>query len=325
MTGSVATSPRDAAGGAATAPELENVACAICGSEAFDVVIPSKRDPSKPVDLDSVFRSSGDEPLQDRAVKCRECELIYVTPRLRSDLVLSGYEGAEDPQFVSQIVFREKTFARCLARVEKAATPPGKRVLDVGTAGGSFLAEARKAGYEPYGCEPSAWMCRFADEHYGLKLHEGTLFDGPFEPGSIDLLTAWDVVEHTPDPKAVLERAHELLADDGILALTYPDYGSGAARLLGEKWPFLLTVHLYYFVPKTMRELLRRTGFEPIVFRPHLQTLELGYVAERATPYIGAMGRIAKKTMDALHVSRWPFHYWVGQTFVVARKRAPNG
>ena len=308
----------------ASAAELESVSCAICGSDEFDVVIPSKRDPEAPIDLDVVFRSSGDETLKDQAVRCKDCSLVYVRPRLRADLVLDGYQGAEDAEFVSQIAFREKTFARCLARVEAACEPPGKRVLDVGTAGGSFLAIAREAGYEPHGCEPSTWMCHFAKEHYGLSLHQGTLFGAPFEKGSIDLLTAWDVLEHTPDPKAVLERAHELLSENGILALTYPDYGSGAARLLGSRWPFLLTVHLYYFVPDTMRELLRRTGFEPIVFRKHIQTLELGYVSERAAPYLGPLGGLVTKTMDTLRLSRLPFHYWVGQTMVVAKKRARN-
>lgn len=301
--------------------QLESVPCAICGSDDYDVVIPSRRDPDEPIDLDVVFRSSGDEPLKDQAVRCKECGLVYVRPRLRWELVLEGYEGAEDPQFVSQIEFREKTFARCLARVEAAARPPGKRVLDVGTAGGSFLAMARERGYEPHGCEPSAWMCNFAREHYGLELHRGTLFDAPLEDGSIDLLTLWDVLEHTPDPKAILSRAHELLSDNGILALTYPDYGSGAARLLGSRWPFLLTVHLYYFVPDTMRELLERTNFEALVFRPHIQTLELGYVAQRAAPYLGPLGSLVSKTMDTLRLSRLPFHYWVGQTMVVARKQ----
>ena len=318
MAASVVSEPSES-----STPQFESVPCAICGSHGFDVVIPSRRDPAKPVDLDVVFRSSGDEPLKDQAVCCRGCGLVYVRPRLSWDLILRGYQEAEDPQFVSQITFRERTFARCLDKVERAAKPTGKRVLDVGTAGGSFLAVARDRGYEPLGCEPSEWMCRFAREHYGLELHQGTLFDAPFERGSIDLLSAWDVLEHTPDPRKVLERAHELLSPEGILALSYPDYGSGSARLLGSRWPFLLTVHLYYFVPATMRKLLKRTGFEPLVFRPHIQTLEMGYVAGRAAPYLGRLGGLLTRSMDGLRLSRLPFHYWVGQTMVVARKAAP--
>ncbi len=304
----------------ASASQLEDVSCAICGGDRYEVVIPSKRDPSKPIDLDVVFRSSADEPLMDQAVRCIDCGLVYVRPRLRGDLILEGYSDATDEQFVSQVAFRERTFARCLDRVEKAAKLPGRRVLDVGTAGGSFLSVARERGYEPLGCEPSRWMCEFARDHYGLELHQGTLFDAPFEPGSIDLLTLWDVLEHTIDPKAVLLRASELLTTDGILALTIPDYGSWAARFLGERWPFLLTVHLYYFQPATIRELLLRTGFEPVKSRAHLQTLEMGYVVKRAEPYLGPLGPLATKIVHGIGLARLPFHYWVGQTMVVARK-----
>lgn len=302
------------------AASLETVPCGICGSDEFTVVLPSRRDPGAPVDLEKVFRSSADEPLMDQMVQCSGCGLKYVRPRLRSDLVLEGYGGGADEGFVSQVAFRERTFTRCLDRVEAAARPPVKRVLDVGTAGGSFLSVARRRGYETLGCEPSAWLCRFAKDHYGLDVHTGTLFDVPVAKESLGLLTLWDVLEHTTDPLAVLKRAHELLAPGGILALTYPDYGSGAARLLGSKWPFLLTVHLYYFDPGTMRELLKRAGFAPVRFRPHIQTLEMGYVAKRAAPYLGALAGLLTRAVRALRCESLPFHYWVGQTLVVARK-----
>lgn len=295
--------------------------CGICGSDQFDVVVASKRNPSRPIDLETVFRSSGDEPLQDQMVRCRSCGLHYVRPRLRWDLILDGYRGGADPNFVSQVAFREATFRRCLDRLEAVAKPAGKRVLDVGAAGGSFLAVARERGYEPLGCEPSTWMCAFARDHYGLELHPGTIFDMPVPPGSIDLLTLWDVLEHTPDPQAVLRRAHELLTPDGVLVLSVPDYGSLAARGLGGRWPFLLTVHLYYFDPPTLTELLGRTGFRPLKFRAHLQTLEMGYVAQRAAPYLGPLAGLLTGTVKLLRMDRLPFHYWVGQTMVVAQKK----
>lgn len=286
------------------------------------MVIPARRDPTKPVDLETVFRSSGDEPLQDQMVRCTSCGLHYVRPRLRWDLILEGYKGGADPNFVSQVAFRERTFRKSLDKLERMARPAGKRVLDVGAAGGSFLAAARERGYEPKGCEPSTWMCAFARDHYGLALFPGTLFDMPLATGSMDLLTLWDVIEHTPHPAAVLKRAHEVLADDGLLAMSYPDYGSLAAKLLGPRWPFLLTVHLYYFTPATMTALLRRTGFEPVGYTPYLQTLELGYVSQRAAPYLGPLGPLATGALRALHLARLPFQYWVGQTLVVARKSA---
>jgi len=304
---------------AAPAP-LEDVACAVCGSDAYQVVVPSRRDPARPIDLQEVFRSSGDEPLQDQMVRCATCGLHYVRPRLRWDLILEGYRGGTDENFVSQVAFRERTFRGCLRKLESVTKPTGRRVLDVGAAGGSFLAMAREKGYEPLGCEPSTWMCGFARERYGLLLHPGTLFDMPVPRGSIDLVTLWDVIEHTPDPRAVLQRAHELLTPDGVLVMSWPDYASLAARLLGRRWPFLLTIHLYYFTPATMTSLLGRTGFEPLDYRLHVQTLELGYVAMRAAPYLGPLGGVLRGTVRALRLDRLPLAYWVGQTMVVAKK-----
>ena len=283
--------------------------------------MPSKRDSTRPIDLATVFRSSGDEPLQDQMVRCTTCDLHYVRPRLRWDLILEGYRGGSDETFVSQVAFRERTFERCLDHIEKAAMPPGKRVLDVGAAGGSFLKVAARRGYQPMGCEPSTWMCTFAQQHYGLTLHPGTIFDLEIEPGSVDLLTLFDVIEHTPDPQAVIRRAYELLAPGGVLGISYPDYGSLAARGMGRKWVFLLTVHLYYFVPKTMRRLLELCRFEPLVFRAHMQTLEMGYVAQRAAPYLGPLGKLLTGGVRALRLHHLPFQYWVGQTLVVARKK----
>ncbi|HET8647778.1 MAG TPA: class I SAM-dependent methyltransferase, partial [Vicinamibacteria bacterium] len=141
--------------------------------------------------------------------------------------------------------------------------------------------------------------------------------------GSLDLLSMWDVLEHTTDPAAVLDRAHELLAPGGTLALSVPDYGSLAARAMGRRWVFLLTVHLYYFTRTTLAALLRRCGFEPLRFRPHLQTLELGYVAMRAQPYLGPLGAVGRRVVSALRLDRAPLLYWVGQTMVLARKKAP--
>jgi SAM-dependent methyltransferase len=193
-------------------------------------------------------------------------------------------------------------------------------VLDVGAAGGSFLAMARERGYTPLGCEPSTWMCQFAREHYALDLHPGTIFDMPVEKGSVDLLTLWDVIEHTPDPKAVLARAHELLTPEGVLVMSWPDYASLAARLLGPKWPFLLTVHLDYFTPASMTGLLGRTGFRALDYRKHWQTLELGYVGMRAAPYLGPLAGLVRAPIHLLGLDHAPLAYWVGQTMVVSRK-----
>ena len=162
-------------------------------------------------------------------------------------------------------------------------------------------------------------MCEFGKKEYGLDLRQGTLEDHRFQDGEFDMVTLWDVIEHLVDPKKTLAEAERVLKEDGLLIVNYPDFGSFASRILGRKWPFLLSVHLIYFTPATIRRLLSKCGFEVVELRPYWQTLELGYVMQRAIPYF-AFFRWMEKIVNALGMGKVPFRYQIGQSMVVARK-----
>jgi hypothetical protein len=198
---------------------------------------------------------------------------------------------------------------------------PG-RLLDIGTGGGSFPYVAFKRGWKAEGCEPNRWLCDWATRNYALPIRPGTVFDQNYPGGSYDVVTLWDVLEHTPDPKTEIREAHRLIARDGLLVVNYPDIGSWVAKLMGRSWVFLLDVHLYYFTRRTIRKLLVDAGFDVVLIRPHFQRLGLGYIFTRATPYIGAPARIAARFASAAGFSDIQFPYWMGQTLVIARKRA---
>ncbi|MBI2361321.1 MAG: class I SAM-dependent methyltransferase, partial [Deltaproteobacteria bacterium] len=208
---------------------LETVVCPICGVDDCTVVYPSRRTANAV--KDNEFRPSGDMPLEDPLVRCRRCAMQYVNPRLPSDVVLEGYASAVDETFVSQAAGREQTFKRCLDMLQSVWRRPSGSLLDIGTANGSFLKVARDAGWKVRGCEPNRWLCRWCEEHYGILLTPGTVFDACFPSGSFDIITLWDVLEHTPDPLVVLRECERLLAPGGLLAVNYPDIGSLVARV----------------------------------------------------------------------------------------------
>jgi len=75
----------------------------------------------------------------------------------------------------------------------------------------------------------------------------------------------WDTIEHLKRPDLFLAKARSDLLPDGVLALTTGDIGSLNARLRGRRWRLIHPpTHLYYFSVRTLTELLRRHGFEPI-------------------------------------------------------------
>jgi 2-polyprenyl-3-methyl-5-hydroxy-6-metoxy-1,4-benzoquinol methylase len=302
---------------------LESVPCNICGSIESHVLRPAQYDASSlhETDLTRTFSSSSDERLNHQLVACAHCGLQYVSPRLRSEVVLEGYAGGSDEQFVSQARGREITFGKCLHLIERVWNRAPGRLLDIGTGGGSFPYMASKRGWKAEGCEPNHWLCEWALQNYGLPIRPGTVFDQKYPAGSFEVVTLWDVLEHTPDPKTEVRETYRLLKEDGLLVINYPDIGSWVARLMGRSWVFLLDVHLFYFTRATIRKLLEDAGFEIVRIGPHFQRLALGYVLQRATPYVGAPAHLVERLFQGLGMGNWQVPYWMGQTLVIARKR----
>ncbi len=297
---------------------LEHVRCNLCGADDYEVVYPPRYEDARPEAINETFRSSGDEILVDQLVRCKGCGLQYLTPRLRGDVVISGYSEGTDEAFVSQNEGRERTFARSLKMIERYLPNKG-RALDVGTAGGAFLGVAKRRGWDVAGCEPNKWMAEWGSQHYDIEIQAGTIFDMELPDAGFDLVTLWDVLEHTPDPKAVLGECRRVLKPGGLLVVNYPDIASLVARLMGRKWVFLLSVHLYYFTPETIAKMLEATGFRVQRRKMHWQTLELGYILFRMEPYLPWLAKPMGRIVKALGLAHLQIPYWMGQTLVLAR------
>lgn len=301
------------------APVLEEVSCDLCGSPDHEVLRAARDTRRSSQDLVRIFRASSDVPLVDRLVRCRQCGLVFVSPRVQAGTIVDSYSAGEDPTFVSQAEARERTFGESVAHIERLTGKPG-RVFDIGTAGGSFLAAARARGWQVDGCEPNRWLAGWGKSHYGIDIRPGPLDAHDLPSAAYDVVTIWDVVEHLPSPSAILNRVKDLVKPGGYLILTFPDIGSPSARWLGRYWPFLSSVHLYYFSKKTMRAMLKKHGFEMIETRPHTQRLELGYVLHRAGDVLGAPMRALSRLVNKAGAGRSHVAYRLGQTFVAARR-----
>lgn len=296
---------------------IEHVKCDLCGSNNYKIVY--KGVPDEEGDIAEKYKSSGNEISADQIVKCNKCGLMYVNPRLNPKLIIKGYSEGSDENFVSQAKGREKTFRKSLKFIEKYAKK-GK-ILDIGTAGGSFLYVAREKGWKVYGIEPNKWLCKWGKKHYNLDIEQGTIFDVKYKSNYFDVVTLWDVLEHTPNPKEVLIEVNRILKRGGLLVVNYPDIGSWIARLMRSKWIFLLTVHLYYFTPKTIKKMLNKTGFDMFKIKPYFQTLSLGYLVFRMKPYSKFLHKVGDKLVKLLRIGNIQIPYWLGQTLVLARKK----
>ena len=229
-------------------------------------------------------------------VTCRDCGLTYVTPRLEDAALLDevyneGYWSSPAAKERGYTDYRSdaplylKTYRRRLAVVRRNFTRPG-RVLDVGCAAGYFLEVMGQEGWEVTGLEPSDAIRPQAQERLGSdRVLAGVLGEVDLAPGSFDLVTMWDVIEHIPDVVAAARAVRELLAPGGLFLIETQNVSSRAAKLLGKKWQhYKHAEHIYHFNPQTLGRVLDEAGFEVLENSPRLggKYISMGFVAERA-------------------------------------------
>ena len=109
---------------------------------------------------------------------------------------------------------------------------PGARVLDAGAGQGRFVAATRRAGYDALGLEPSQRGTERGAAR-GVQLIPVGIEEAEIEPGSLDAVSLWHVLEHLDHPAAALARIADWLAPGGGLVLGVPNLDSWQARLGG--------------------------------------------------------------------------------------------
>lgn len=201
-------------------------------------------------------------------VECFECGFAF-----RPDVEVreiyedpSGYEADRAQQQMGEGFEERRRDARVrLSYLGRYAAQGRGKLFDVGAAGGAFLAEAREQGWEVSGVEPMPGGAEHARTQLGIEVTTGVAEDLDLPAASLDAVTMWHVLEHIPEPLAVLERLRSWLRPGAVLAIEVPNGGSPAARKLGKDWPSAEPdVHVSQFTPDAIRRLLERAGFEPV-------------------------------------------------------------
>jgi SAM-dependent methyltransferase len=157
----------------------------------------------------------------------------------------------------------------------------GGAILDIGCSSGGFLGTMGDV-WKPYGIEMEASTADKARAATGAEVFVGDVMDAPFQPGSFDVITAFDLLEHVYHPRPFLAKVHEWLKPGGIFFTMLPNIDSWESRLFGNYWYGLeLPRHISHFSPKSLKHAFTSLGFEEV----HLATSSITYV-ERSVGYV---------------------------------------
>jgi SAM-dependent methyltransferase len=138
-------------------------------------------------------------------------------------------------------------------------------LLDLGCSSGGFLGLLRGESWKLYGIEMSAECARRAEARTGAQVFVGDIPDAPFPPGSFDVITCFDVLEHLYEPRRVMARVGEWLKPGGIFYVQVPNIDSAEARVFGTYWHGLeLPRHLFHYSPASLKFLAESAGLREV-------------------------------------------------------------
>ncbi len=235
-----------------TAAQSAGRSCPACGSHAL---VPWRFVPGSDPAL------SGDYEL----ARCASCGTAVTLAPAPPDAHEAGAYGGGAPRGsgLAAPILRGFTRRRLGLLAHAGARPPG-RLLDIGAGRGRFVAQARAAGWDAHGIEPSQRGVDGA-RAIGVELERAGIDDAGVPAGSLDAATLWHVLEHLDDPGRALARIAGWLRPGGLLLVGVPNLGSVQARAGGARWYHLdVPRHRTHFTVGGLQALLRSCGLEPV-------------------------------------------------------------
>ncbi len=232
-------------------------------------------------------------------VKCSNCSLVYVNPRLAGEELSELYnQNIISPYdyYLETKVDDERTFEERLDLIEEHVG--SGRLLDVGCSIGTFSNVAKKRGWEVYGVDINRQSAEYCRTKFNIEVKTGDFESLDFPSEFFDVIIMNDFIEHVNSPTNALKKAHSMMKKDGIIFIVTPKIDSLMAKMSKGRWLHLKpNEHIFYFSSKTMKEILQKNGFEIISLKPIGRYRNLNTIFIKTSTYSGSIYRIFQRLM----------------------------
>jgi 2-polyprenyl-3-methyl-5-hydroxy-6-metoxy-1,4-benzoquinol methylase len=206
-----------------------------------------------------------------RHVRCRRCNMVYVTPRPR-DTIRQQENYYEHVGSLSggcqEMANKDYRGSRKKKLIAEAGTYRSYYktgyILDIGCGFGGFLRAASGKGWShPLGIEIAPQAAVYAQRFFPVKTAE--LEEDTYEKNLFDVVRLHNVIEHLPSPRKLVEVVYHILRPGGLFVISTVNFDSFSVTVCGSSWHYFGgDCHINLFTPETLKFLLRGSGFRII-------------------------------------------------------------
>lgn len=204
--------------------------------------------------------------------ECPSCRTVFMSPRATAQIMGEFYGRSTNYEYWDKHVFpasrdirKNRVFKPRVDRILALSAERGIETgvaMDVGASVGIYCETLRDAGRfrRVVALEPNfaqASTCR----RLGLETLETDFFELDTFDEPLNLITAFEVIEHLFSAVAFLERCHRLLAPNGMVAVTCPNQLGFDIQTLGTDSLSFDVEHVNMFNPAALTRLFEENGF----------------------------------------------------------------
>ena len=306
--------------------ELRPSKCPVCGTEGNAVELYPANFGMEAFNPEVFSARRLPDRVHYRIVRCSGCGLVRSDPAAGPE-TLSDLYSRSTLEYGAEIPALRATYGRYLAKASRYAGRKGA-LLEIGCGSGFFLEEALRMGYsEAMGVEPSAAAAEQAVPSVRAGIRVGMMGPGLFENGRFDIACMFQVLDHMPDPAALLDQVRAALRPGGLVLVLNHDVESFSSRLLGEGSPIVDIEHTFLYGVGTLTRLMESRGFSVREAGPALNSYSLNYLA-RLLPLPAPLKKAAAGALAASGLGRLRMTVPLGNMYLIAQRpadREPGG
>lgn len=158
------------------------------------------------------------------------------------------------------------------------------RLLELGVGSGDTLKLFSNWGWQVEGLDFDPAAVKHAASQ-GLQVYQGDIFSLHFVSDSFDALFSSHVLEHVPDPVALMQESLRVLKPGGIFVAVTPNASSKLHHIFKTNWRGLEPPrHLHIFTPEALLIAAKNAGLNNInIYSSNCSAIHIFYASLRLT------------------------------------------